>query len=772
MDSSPDAKSNGAQQAILPAESSNGTTSTNYKPPHGELIWPGEPNKATPDHKSAMAAPQLTTISLESLQSAEQRELLDLVDRLRRAGLSSVLQLPQIVVCGDQSSGKSSVLEAITEIPFPRKENLCTRFATEIIMKRDGESCIICKINPDSTRPDEEQAQLRDFSRKITDFAELPSVIDDATTAMGLNDRKAFGKDVLSVELCGPNRPQLTLVDLPGLIHSANRSQSEEDVELIKSLVQEYICQSRTIILAVVSAKNDYANQVILDYCRKFDPKGSRTLGVITKPDFLRPGSENESVWLDLAQNRDIYFELGWHLLKNRGDGEHHMSFMERNLKEHVFFDSGSYKAIPKHAKGIESLRERLSQLLFCHLKRELPTLKEELDRMATTTRAQLDSLGRSRQTLAEQRAYLADFFSSGHDVVIMALNGNYDDSFFGDLSTLASIDKSEVFRPLRAVIQELNIQFADCIHRRGHQFSIQENDTNESSDPIALTSDPKSLGQTTPAKLTREEAVQRVVKTLERNRGRELPGIFNPMLISLLFWEQSKGWEVIARDHVTKIAAACKNFLFQVLDDFASPDIKSQLLNLAVLPALEKAKQAALNELKNIEEDRRRQPITYNHYFTDTWQEKQQQHSRDNIRKLAEESTEQVFVETRRGPTIEKNYINPATFNAKFDQSVERDMDKFSAKQALDAHDAYYKSEKKYFVDVVAKQVIERRLVAPLAEVFSPRVLARYSDKEISFLASEPPETVRMREHLESRCKMFEEGQDAFCVAMGQSVP
>jgi GTPase SAR1 family protein len=74
----------------------------------------------------------VTTESLEALQSDEQRKVLDVVDHLRRQGLSGIVELPQIVVCGDQSSGKSSVLEAITEIPFPRNENLCTRFATEV----------------------------------------------------------------------------------------------------------------------------------------------------------------------------------------------------------------------------------------------------------------------------------------------------------------------------------------------------------------------------------------------------------------------------------------------------------------------------------------------------------------------------------------------------------------------------------------------------------------------------------------------------------------
>jgi len=74
----------------------------------------------------------VTTNSLQALQSEDQRKVMDIVDKLRRTGLGGIVELPQLVVCGDQSSGKSSVLEAITEIPFPRKENLCTRFATEV----------------------------------------------------------------------------------------------------------------------------------------------------------------------------------------------------------------------------------------------------------------------------------------------------------------------------------------------------------------------------------------------------------------------------------------------------------------------------------------------------------------------------------------------------------------------------------------------------------------------------------------------------------------
>ena len=76
------------------------------------------------------------TASLDALKSADQRNVLNIVDSLRECGIDDIVPLPQLVVCGDQSSGKSSVLEAITEIPFPRRENLCTRFATEIVLRR------------------------------------------------------------------------------------------------------------------------------------------------------------------------------------------------------------------------------------------------------------------------------------------------------------------------------------------------------------------------------------------------------------------------------------------------------------------------------------------------------------------------------------------------------------------------------------------------------------------------------------------------------------
>lgn len=272
---------------------------------------------ATPDSPPSKQRISISTSSLDALQSDEQRQVLNIVDSLRQCGLEGIVSLPQLVVCGDQSSGKSSVLEAITEIPFPRRENLCTRFATEIVLRRAPTPSIKTRIIPEKARPKQEQAELEQFKESISNFRELPDLIDKATKLMGLAEagdktRNAFARDVLSIEISGPDRPQLTLVDLPGLIHSENKTQSSDDIQLVSDLVEGYISNPRTIILAIISAKNDYANQIILKRAREFDKKGSRTLGIITKPDDLHPDSENEAAFINLAKNEDIFFALGW----------------------------------------------------------------------------------------------------------------------------------------------------------------------------------------------------------------------------------------------------------------------------------------------------------------------------------------------------------------------------------------------------------------------------------------------------------------------------
>ena len=89
------------------------------------------------------------TEDLSGLQSAKSTLRLEQIAGLRVWGVADHVDLPQLVVCGDKSAGKSSILEGITGLPFPRQDGVCTKFPTEIILRHsEGEQAIRASILP------------------------------------------------------------------------------------------------------------------------------------------------------------------------------------------------------------------------------------------------------------------------------------------------------------------------------------------------------------------------------------------------------------------------------------------------------------------------------------------------------------------------------------------------------------------------------------------------------------------------------------------------
>lgn len=212
--------------------------------------------------------------ALSKLCFKDQQERLDAIDRLRLEG-NNYISLPQIIVCGDQPSGKSSVLEAISGVSFPIKANLCTRFPTEVVLRRTLDISAHVSIVPNADANAAGRKALSAFKEKMTSFDLLPDIIEKAKNYMGISTTqgKAFSNHRLRVEITGPDRPHLTIVDLPGLMHSETKNQTAANVQLIQNVVRSYMNKLRSIILAVVSAKkNDFANQVVLKLARTADP--------------------------------------------------------------------------------------------------------------------------------------------------------------------------------------------------------------------------------------------------------------------------------------------------------------------------------------------------------------------------------------------------------------------------------------------------------------------------------------------------------------------
>ena len=91
-----------------------------------------------------------------------------------------------------------------------------------------------------------------------------------------------------------------------------------------------------------------------------------RTLGVITKPDQLVSGSDSEKLFLSLARNELVEFQLGWHVVRNLDTGD---EGQDRDTVERLFLDKSNFRSLPSAHLGIVPLRQRLSVVLLIRSK-------------------------------------------------------------------------------------------------------------------------------------------------------------------------------------------------------------------------------------------------------------------------------------------------------------------------------------------------------------------------------------------------------------------
>ncbi|KAF7794512.1 hypothetical protein EIP86_005646 [Pleurotus ostreatoroseus] len=207
------------------------------------------------------------------------RKLIEIRSMLLSIDQSDALKLPSIVVIGSQSSGKSSVLEAIVGHEFlPKGNNMVTRRPIELTLihtpAKDGK----------------ESVEYGEFPAlglgKITDFSQIQKTLTDLNLAVPATD--AVSNEPIDLRIYSSRVPDLTLIDLPGYIQIASLDQPDSLKEKISSLCDKYI-REPNIILAVCAADVDLANSPALRASRRVDPLGLRTIGVITKMDLVPP---------------------------------------------------------------------------------------------------------------------------------------------------------------------------------------------------------------------------------------------------------------------------------------------------------------------------------------------------------------------------------------------------------------------------------------------------------------------------------------------------
>ncbi|KAI1855351.1 hypothetical protein JX266_000216 [Neoarthrinium moseri] len=669
------------------------------------------------------------------LESSEHRDMLDVIDTLRSQGISRYVDLPQIIVCGDQSSGKSSVLEAISRVDFPTKDGLCTRFATELILRRSETEDLRIYIVPGPDRNDKEKESLSSV-RFMADFSSIGDAIEQAKSSMEAagNQGTNFFSDTLRVEISGPDQPHLTMVDLPGLFLASNKAQSYSDAEMVKKMVLSYMKKPRSIILAVVSASNEFVLQQVTQLAREIDPSGKRTLGLITKPDKLDQGSETEQYYVQLAQNTNVKLTLGWHVLRNRSYAESMATSRERDNREASFFQGAPWDALPTGHEGIAALRSRLSTILRDQILSQLPSVVSDVKTGLKESETQLDRLGGARATIADQRSYLLMCSQEFTSLIRQATEGHYFHTFFqGKLGETMDATR------LRAVVQQRLTHFATHMQTNGKKEQIID----------ARESDEMQQGQ-----ISRSFYLDKVRFIMENCRGKELAGMFNPAVVSQLFRQQSEPWEAIAQTAMKDIVASAQATVDAALSATVSGPVKERIHSQLIESAMERLGKELNDKIDGLLEPHKYcHPITYNHYLTDNVQKAQTERFRDSIESALRAAIPNINFSNGPQPLL----VDPRALLNNIAAESEPSMDKYTCQLAVDTMEAYYKVALKKFIDDFSVDAVEMCLMKKLPGVFSLEVVSRLDDADILRLASESDSAIEQREELLEKKKVLE---------------
>ncbi|KAJ5675982.1 Dynamin GTPase [Penicillium macrosclerotiorum] len=694
---------------------------------------------------------------LNQLQG-DQSGLLDKIDELRTVGVGGLVELPQIVVCGDPSSGKSSVLEAISRVRFPSKATVCTRFATEIVLRRSVDNRFRVSIEPGKSRTDaQELEKLRNFTSESFSGSDLSAIIESAKKCMGISENgilsnSGFSDDVLKVEISGPDRPELTLVDLPGIYHSTSNDQNQDGIKVVQSLTESYIKSSRTIILAVISAKNDFHLQSVLDVAHKFDPEYTRVLGVVTHPDYLHAGSEAEAYYLKLIQNEKVKkLQLGWHVLCNRPFEMMQATDYSRDNHEKEFFNGGRWASVPRQQVGIGSLRHRLSKILLRHICRNLPGLVADIQGKILHHEKALSKMSRSRETVQEQRRFLLDISSKFAHITHQALNGYYVDRFFGGYKAHETKNGKNCSCYLRGNVRALNDSFAYAMSLRGSRRFIHV----DVEPKVIVPKGPSApyLEGWLPQYISRKALAEEIREKARQRQGFELPGNSNQFLVGELFRDQCEPWKAIAETHILNVWNAANAFVQDVLVYFSDDYTCALIMRHTVAPELGKMKQRLLAKLDEL--------ISYyqrGHPFP----------AGDSFLTRLKESREKRQVEVlKNGFGLAGGIFTPPGGKTISIIDLERAAnhlqlsdDQFGAEEIIDQMQAYYDTAILTFVENVVILAIENCLLYPLGRLFSSQFVMDMDDQQVQKIAAEPPETQSERRQLNDELEKLRRGK------------
>lgn len=281
---------------------------------------------------------------------------LTILERVRSTCKSTQLTLPQIVVIGDQSSGKSSLLSELSGIPFPEAAKICTKCP------------IVVHTSKATVGPN-----IYTIGETTFKHSELTNEITRIQTDM-VKDTKISTTPIL-IHAKGVDMEDLVLVDLPGIIHT--NGGKDDVLQLIKLFIQP----EQSLILTITEATRDEETAQALQLAEDADPSGERTLRILSKFDKFDSLAKRAEAISIIQEGSG---ELRPHAVICRPNGNAYESSNELLHLDGV------------DDQGIQTLKGRLPTLLSKRIDVNLPELKKQVRERLNHANERISELGKN----------------------------------------------------------------------------------------------------------------------------------------------------------------------------------------------------------------------------------------------------------------------------------------------------------------------------------------------------------------------------------------
>ncbi|KAF7362558.1 Interferon-induced GTP-binding protein Mx2 [Mycena venus] len=320
----------------------------------------------------------------ETEYANRRKELLTLMNQLRSVGAQGELDLPRIAVIGNQSAGKSSVVEAISDqcpsrfwdmhqMPAGVPPSLCPP---------SGNAAYPSVANSTSRAGVSQRAEVEMMLRRAQLAVLDPAAEIARIMRMNLEELKEklqdgrtaeFSRNVVCIDLAGPELTDVQFVDLPGIIQNASASV----IRLVEDMVVDNI-RGNCLILVAIPMTDDIENQKAMTLAREQDPNGLRTIGVLTKPDLLSTGqTTSRALWLDVIMGRKHRLHHGYFCTRQPDDEERANGITAteaRRIETEFFANSDPWTTCSRQERlGTDNLVSTLSNCLVQMIADTLP---------------------------------------------------------------------------------------------------------------------------------------------------------------------------------------------------------------------------------------------------------------------------------------------------------------------------------------------------------------------------------------------------------------